>query len=90
MSTLTSQFFSGNDFCHTSIVNTLDLPQLISILDGAELIFYQAQEEDPEGRNNEKGIWRYQGSENSWTRVGEMIFARDDFVALPVDNLECK
>ena len=61
-----------------------DAPQLISIEGGAGLILYQA-----ENQENVQGIWRYFQEINSWTKVGEMIFARNDFVDLQVEGLNC-
>ena len=61
-----------------------DAPQLISIGSGAGLILYQA-----ENQEKVQGIWRYFQEINTWTKVGDMIFARNDFVALPVEGLNC-
>ena len=62
-----------------------DRPQLISVNNGLELIFY----ENFHDSTGEKGIWKFEASDNSWSKIGEMIFARDDFVALPITNLTC-
>ena len=59
-------------------------PFLVSVSDGEELIFYEAH-----NSNNQKGIWKYFQSNNTWTKIGEMIFARDDFVVLPVTGMTC-
>lgn len=61
-----------------------DAPQLVAIDGGTGLIFYQA-----ENQENVQGIWRYFYDSNTWTKVGDLIFARNDFVALPVDGLNC-
>jgi hypothetical protein len=62
------------------------LPQMISIKNGRELIFYEAAEK-PESERN--GIWKYDVATNTWTKIGEMKIARNDFVVLPVDDISC-
>ena len=62
------------------------LAQMISIKNGRELIFYEAAEK-PESERN--GIWKYDVGTNTWTKIGEMKIARNDFVVLPVDNIPC-
>jgi hypothetical protein len=62
------------------------LPQMISIKNGKELIFYEAAEK-PESERN--GIWKYDVATNTWTKIGEMKIARNDFVVLPVDDISC-
>ena len=60
-------------------------PKMISIGDGSELIFYESIfTGDPI-----KGIWKYHLSNNTWTKLGEMIEGRDDFVVLPVEDVSC-
>ena len=60
-------------------------PQLVSVKNGQELIFFETWH-----RNSpDKGIWKFTLSTNTWSKIGEMIFARDDFVALPVKDLSC-
>ena len=66
--------------------NNLHTPMLISVNSGLELIFYESWHS---GAYENKGIWKFKQSDNSWSKTGEMIFARDDFVALPVSNLTC-
>jgi len=60
-------------------------PAMISINRGEDLIFYEAY------YNNEtqNGIWRYFQSNNTWTKIGEMLFPRYLFVALPVTGMSC-
>ncbi len=72
---LTPEFPKGYDF---------GSPQLISVNGGDELIFYEAAHTD-----NTKGIWKYLSSNNSWYKIGEMLFPRNDFVVLPVEDLSC-
>jgi hypothetical protein len=62
------------------------LAQMISIKNGRELFFYEAAEK-PESERN--GIWKYDVGTNTWTKIGEMKIARNDFVVLPVDNIPC-
>ena len=57
---------------------------MISVKDGEELIFYEAQ--DGQG---EKGIWKYFVSNTTWMKIGEMLLPRDDFVVLPVTDITC-
>jgi hypothetical protein len=35
-------------------------------------------------------IWKFSGSDLSWAVVGRMLSIRDDFVVMPVDDIECK
>ena len=60
-------------------------PQLISVKNGLELIYYETWHMD----SPDKGIWKYTLTTNTWSKIGEMAFARDDFVALPVKDLSC-
>jgi hypothetical protein len=62
------------------------LAQMISIKNGKELIFYEAAEK-PESERN--GIWKYDVATNTWTKIGEMKIARNDFVVLSVDDISC-
>ncbi len=59
--------------------------QMISVNGDSELIFYEARinSTDP------KGIWKYHQTNNTWSKLGEMLFPRDDFAVLPVDGLSC-
>jgi len=57
---------------------------LVSVNDGEELIFYETYYS-----NNQKGIWKYFQSNNTWTKIGEMFFARRAFVVLPVTGMSC-
>ena len=36
-----------------------------------------------------KGIWRYEQTDNSWTKIGEMMVGRGSFVVLPVEDVTC-
>ena len=63
-----------------------DRPQLISVNNGLELIFYETW--NPSAFEN-KGIWKFHQCNNSWGKIGEMLFPRDDFAALPVTELTC-
>ena len=69
-----------------TISGDVQTPKLISVNGGLELIFYETWHY---GIDENKGIWKFHPSDNSWSKIGEMIFARDDFVALPVSNLTC-
>ena len=60
-------------------------PQLISVKNGLELIYYETWRRD----SPNKGIWKYKSSTNTWSQIGEMAFARDDFAALPVKDISC-
>jgi hypothetical protein len=60
-------------------------PAMISIKNGRELIFYESYKTG----SFEKGIWRYNLSNNTWNKIGEMLFHRFIFVALPVSGLSC-
>ena len=60
-------------------------PAMISIKNGEELIFYEAYNNN----ESEKGIWRYFQYNNSWTKIGEMLFPRFVFAALPVTGMSC-
>ena len=58
--------------------------QLVSVQDGAELIFYQDL-----NNNYEQGVWKYTQADGSWLKIGDMLHPRAAFVALPVPNLTC-
>ena len=57
-------------------------PAMVSVNQGSNLIYYEA-------RDKGKGIFKYDVSDNNWTKIGEMLEARDDFAALPVFGIEC-
>ena len=61
-------------------------PKIISVNSGLELIFYETW--NPSAFEN-KGIWKFHQCNNSWGKIGEMLFPRDDFAALPVTELTC-
>ena len=67
-----------------NLTTTFPLPnceqsgQMISIQGGAQLVLY-----------NENEIWNYFGSSNSWNKIGNMLQARLNFVALPVNKISC-
>ena len=61
-------------------------PKLISVNRGLELIFYETWHFHAD---ENKGIWKFHPSDNSWSKIGELLFARDDFAALPVNKLTC-
>ena len=73
--TLTTDFPSGSGYGR----------QMLSVKGGSELIFYEFDWTSPFA----KGIWRFSQVTGSWTKVGEMILARGNFVVLPVDGLAC-
>ena len=58
------------------------IPQLLSVKDGRYLIFYEAE-------YHYRGVYRYTGPSNTWTKIGEMTEARNDFAALPVQGISC-
>ncbi len=60
--------------------------KMISVNGNSELIYYDTirGEYIPD-----KGIWKFNFSNNSWTQIGEMFEARDDFVVLPVSGISC-
>ena len=64
----------------------VQVPQLISVNNGLELIYYENWHFTID---DNKGIWKFHQSNNSWNKIGEMLFPRDDFVALPVNDLTC-
>ena len=64
----------------------IQTPTLISVNKGKDLLFYEAWHQRAD---ENKGIWKFHQSNNSWSKIGEMLFARDDFVALPVKDLTC-
>ena len=59
--------------------------KLISIADGNGLIYYEAVSD----REHPKGVWRFHPANNSWTKIAEMIIARDDFAVLPLAGVSC-
>ena len=61
-------------------------PQMLSIKNGQSLIFYESWLYNT---NQNKGIYQYSAEDNDWTQIGEMLDARDDFIALPVKGLKC-
>lgn len=65
-------------------VDSLDRPQMISVKDGTELIYYRAT-----NYLEERGIWKYFQSNNTWIQIGELLHARGDFVVLPVRGVTC-
>jgi len=67
------------DFPEKSGIN--HTPQMISIKEGRELIYYDSMPRT--------GIWRYDLDNKSWIKIGDLLVARDDFVALPVHNIVC-
>jgi hypothetical protein len=56
--------------------------QMISVKGGSELIVY-------EWNYGLTGIWKYTHYTSNWTKVGEMILSRNNFVVLPVDGMAC-
>ena len=68
------------------ITEEMRTPKMISINDGSELIFYEAVVRPFELA---RGVWKYSQSNNTWTKLGDMLFARDDFVVLPVEGVSC-
>ena len=34
-------------------------------------------------------IWKFSGSDLSWSEFGKMLYNRDDHVVIPVDDIEC-
>jgi len=59
-------------------------PFVQSVNGATELIYYE--EFEKEGTS---GVWRYFQGNNSWSKIGELLIARDDFVALPVSDIAC-
>ena len=68
---------------YSGIVQT---PKLITVNNGSDLIFYEAFHENVDAN---KGIWMFHQSNNSGSKIGDMLFPRDDFVAMPVTDLTC-
>jgi len=60
----------------------LGAPAMISVNDGSSLIYYEA-------RDMGKGVFKYDVADNSWTKIGELLKARDDFAAVPVFGIQC-
>ena len=56
-------------------------PQMISIEQGRKLIYY-----DTKPRT---GIWHFELENKNWTKIGDLLVARGNFVALPVANITC-
>ena len=59
-------------------------PKMLAIKGGAELIYYATGSGEVE-----KPIYKYFVANNTWIEVGEMLFGRDDFMALPVRDISC-
>ena len=60
------------------LAKTSGSAQMISIQGGHQLVLYIEGE-----------IWNYFGSNNSWSKLGNMMEQRIDFVALPVKKVSC-
>ncbi len=58
-----------------------NFPQMISVEQGRKLIYYNTQPQT--------GIWQFDFDRKNWTKIGDLIVARDDFVTLPVPNIAC-
>jgi hypothetical protein len=59
-------------------------PSMLSVNNGKELILYEAY-----GSSKERGIWQYFLSNDTWTKIGEMVTPRMFAVALPVIGMAC-
>jgi hypothetical protein len=59
--------------------------QMVAVKGGSELIFYEFDMPAPYA----KVIYKYSQLSNTWTQIGEMILARNQFVVLPVDGIVC-
>ena len=64
----------------------IQTPQLISVNKDRDLIFYEAWHQTVD---ENKGIWKFHQSNNTWSKIGDMLTARDDFSVLPVKNMTC-
>ena len=63
------------------ITDSFWIPQMISFEQGQKLIYY-----DPRHRT---GIWHFDMHSKNWTKIGELLVAKSNFVALPVPNIAC-
>ena len=61
--------------------HSLDTPQMISAEQGRKLIYYDTQPRT--------GIWHFDMHSKNWTKIGELLVAKSNFVALPVPNIAC-
>ena len=61
-------------------------PKMLSVNGNSELIYYDTLRGD---YIPDKGIWKFNLSNNSWTQIGEMFTSRDDFAVLPVSDVSC-
>ena len=59
--------------------------KMVSVKQGAELIFYESVTD----QQHPKGIWKFDSGSRSWSQIGEMLLARDDFAVLPLKKASC-
>ena len=59
--------------------------KLMSVKQGAELIFYESVTD----QQHPKGIWKFEAATNTWSQIGEMLLARDDFNVLALKSAFC-
>jgi len=55
------------------------IPQMISIEQGRKLIYYDSRPQNE--------IWQFDLDSRNWTKIGDLLVARVDFVVLSVPNI---
>jgi len=73
----------SEDFPAASTINHGS--KLVSINNGAQLIFYEGATD----KTDSKGIWKFDSATSSWSQIGELLLARDDFAVLPLKDVSC-
>jgi hypothetical protein len=59
--------------------------KLVPINFGSELLLYGGYYNG----TNVDDVWKFSGSNLSWSEFGRMLSIRDDHVVIPVDDIEC-
>jgi hypothetical protein len=59
--------------------------QMIAVNGNTELIFY----ESCISPGMPKGIWKFSQVNNTWAKIGEMLYKRMSFSALAVEDITC-
>ena len=74
------------DFLPTEEVESFGLQdaQLVPINDGRELLLYGGKADSVIDE-----IWKFSLAENSWSKVGTMLFPREELIVLPVVGIHC-
>ena len=60
-------------------------PNMIAVNGNTELIFY----ESCISPGMPKGIWKFSQVNNTWAKIGEMLYKRMSFSALAVEDITC-